>query len=350
MQRLWGMAGEEMRTFDDTRGDLPKVLGYSRHDTLYETDKGKTESTQEVDSSVPLDIKHRNPCHKTSITDFWLDNQARPTVDDGRGTKTPLPHIVDLSEDSPPKDVEVSYEPDASSSFGFIQDPIKLLIHGTINEPIQEFFHLYTNDPIDNFIEEPVQEESIQKPINDPKEHIHESIDIEAYVEDHFDYDKEVIRVPIDDLIENIIADPDDVAIDDYINDPIEDQPVPIQKLIDDNNGKPIYKPIDDYTREVINNAIEEPIEDPGSPECASWDEQKYDDNNLCRLQCDETSEPGTVDSNDKKSNKFYEETAYKLPQRDLYDIEGPDGHGGGDEDSQNGEFKHRKLNTFRKS
>lgn len=35
MERLWKAAGGEMRAFPDTRGDLPSVLGYSRHDTLY---------------------------------------------------------------------------------------------------------------------------------------------------------------------------------------------------------------------------------------------------------------------------------------------------------------------------
>ena len=36
MEKLWNITGgNEMRTFDDTRGDLKGVLGYTRHDELY---------------------------------------------------------------------------------------------------------------------------------------------------------------------------------------------------------------------------------------------------------------------------------------------------------------------------
>jgi hypothetical protein len=35
MERMWTAAGGELRSFPDTRGELPSVLGYSRHDTLY---------------------------------------------------------------------------------------------------------------------------------------------------------------------------------------------------------------------------------------------------------------------------------------------------------------------------
>ena len=36
MRRLWVAAGQDMPCFEDTCGVLPKVLGYSRHDTLYQ--------------------------------------------------------------------------------------------------------------------------------------------------------------------------------------------------------------------------------------------------------------------------------------------------------------------------
>ena len=36
MERLWVRAGEELRVVEDTGGELVKVLGYTRHDTLYE--------------------------------------------------------------------------------------------------------------------------------------------------------------------------------------------------------------------------------------------------------------------------------------------------------------------------
>ena len=36
MEKLWDQAGgHEMRTFEDTRGELKGVLGYTRHDELY---------------------------------------------------------------------------------------------------------------------------------------------------------------------------------------------------------------------------------------------------------------------------------------------------------------------------
>ena len=35
MERLWTAAGENIREFPDTRGELPSVLGFTRHDTLY---------------------------------------------------------------------------------------------------------------------------------------------------------------------------------------------------------------------------------------------------------------------------------------------------------------------------
>jgi hypothetical protein len=62
MERMWTAAGSELRSFPDTRGELPSVLGYSRHDTLYtevrpdSQSQGQDAYTQFADASyVPSD-------------------------------------------------------------------------------------------------------------------------------------------------------------------------------------------------------------------------------------------------------------------------------------------------------
>lgn len=39
MEKMWALAGQEMRTFPDTRGELASALGFTRHDALYSVKK-----------------------------------------------------------------------------------------------------------------------------------------------------------------------------------------------------------------------------------------------------------------------------------------------------------------------
>ena len=64
MEKLWGITGgNEMRSFDDTRGDLKGVLGYTRHDELYSEVR-----PQEIQKRLDLFTTPQKSPHNQSVS------------------------------------------------------------------------------------------------------------------------------------------------------------------------------------------------------------------------------------------------------------------------------------------
>ena len=120
MSRLWGKAGEELKEFDCASTELPGVLGFTRHDTLYEEKSampshtsGKLISKTRPDLPIKLSVNPRKSdkvllagqqpisAWLSSADDFKIPKKKK-NVDSNVVIDLTSPQHIDTSIDSSP--------------------------------------------------------------------------------------------------------------------------------------------------------------------------------------------------------------------------------------------------------